>query len=52
MPEGPPSPHPYRWVLLGGLVACSWGVLWYGFTLGVLLPDMRDDLELDRKSTL
>jgi len=41
-----PAPHPYRWVLMGGLVACSWGVLWYGFTLGVLLPDMRDDLEL------
>ena len=47
MSAGLPSPHPYRWVLMGGLVACSWGVLWYGFTLGVLLPDMRDDLELN-----
>lgn len=39
-----PKLHAYRWVLMGGLVLCSWGMLWYGFTLGVLLPDMSEDL--------
>jgi DHA1 family inner membrane transport protein len=44
--QQPPATPPlaYRWVLMGGLVLCSWGILWYGFTLGVLLPDMSDDL--------
>ena len=36
----------YRWVLLLGLPLCSWAVLWYGFTIGILLPDMRRDLDL------
>lgn len=43
-PRTVPKPHAYRWVLMGGLVLCSWGMLWYGFTLGVLLPDMSEDL--------
>ncbi len=40
------TPHPYRWVLLGGLILCAWGVLWYGFTVGILIPDMRDSMGL------
>ena len=36
----------YRWVLLLGLPICSSAVLWYGFTIGILLPDIRRDLDL------
>ncbi len=36
----------YRWVLLLGLPICGWAVLWYGFTIGILLADMRRDLDL------
>jgi predicted MFS family arabinose efflux permease len=46
-----PSPgegavRPYRWALIGALVLCSTAMLWYGFTIGVLLPDISDDLRL------
>lgn len=40
------EPRPYRWLLLGAVVFCAWGVMWYGFTLGVLLPEMRADLHM------
>lgn len=38
--------HPYRWALIGALVLCSTALIWYGFTIGVLLPDISDDLGL------
>ncbi|HRC62512.1 MAG: MFS transporter [Dehalococcoidia bacterium] len=38
--------RPYRWLLIGALVLCSTSMLWYGFTIGVLLPDISDDLGL------
>lgn len=38
--------RPYRWALIGALVLCSTALLWYGFTIGVLLPDISDDLGL------
>ncbi len=41
---GPVSP--YRWVLIGALVLCSTALVWYGFTIGVLLPDISDELGL------
>ena len=37
---------PYRWVLLLGLVFCSWAIIWYGFTIGIMLPDISADLGL------
>jgi predicted MFS family arabinose efflux permease len=36
----------YRWVIIGALVLCSTALVWYGFTIGVLLPDISDDLGL------
>src|SRR5262245_13622232 len=38
--------RPYRWVLITALVLCSTALVWYGFTIGVLLPDISDDLGL------
>lgn len=43
---GSPQSTRYRWVLLLALPICSSAVLWYGFTIGLLLPDMRRDLDL------
>jgi len=43
---GEPAVQPYRWALIGALVLCSTSMLWYGFTIGVLLPDISDDLGL------
>jgi predicted MFS family arabinose efflux permease len=37
---------PYRWVIIGALVLCPTALVWYGFTIGVLLPDISDDLGL------
>jgi predicted MFS family arabinose efflux permease len=37
---------PYRRMLIGALVLCSTALVWYGFTIGVLLPDISDDLGL------
>jgi hypothetical protein len=34
--------RPYRWALIGALVLCSTALIWYGFTIGVLLPDISD----------
>jgi len=36
----------YRWVLITALVLCSTAMVWYGFTIGVLLPDISDELGL------
>lgn len=36
----------YRWYLLSGVMVCSWGITWYTYSLGVLLPFLRDDLGL------
>ena len=37
-----------RWLLIGGLTACSLAMMWYGFAIGLLLPDMSEDLGLRR----
>ena len=41
-----PVVHPYRWALIGALVLCSLALVWYGFTIGVMLPDISEDLGL------
>ncbi|MGE0227082.1 MAG: MFS transporter [Dehalococcoidia bacterium] len=43
---GEAAVRPYRWALIGALVLCSSAMLWYGFTIGVLLPDISEDLGL------
>lgn len=37
-----------RWTLILALPLCSSAILWYGFTIGVLLPDISRDLGLSR----
>ena len=41
-----PAVQPYRWALIGALVLCSLALVWYGFTIGVMLPDISEDLGL------
>jgi len=41
-----PAVQPYRWALIGALVLCSLALVWYGFTIGVMLPDISADLGL------
>lgn len=36
----------YRWYLIVGLCLCTAASLWYGFSIGLLLPDMSRDLGL------
>ena len=38
--------HPYRWALIGALVLCSMALVWYGFTIGVLLSDISEEFGL------
>lgn len=42
------SPAGWRWTLILALPLCSSAILWYGFTIGVLLPDISRDLGLSR----
>ena len=41
-----PVVHPYRWALIGALILCSLALIWYGFAIGVMLPDISEDLGL------
>jgi CP family cyanate transporter-like MFS transporter len=36
----------YRWLLLGAVMVCTWGITWYTYSLGVLLPYLRGSLGL------
>ncbi len=36
----------YRWALLMGVMVCSWSITWYTYSIGVLLPYLRDSLHL------
>ncbi len=36
----------YRWMLLVGLMFGSTSIIWYAFAIGLLIPEMRDDIAL------